>query len=69
VKTPLMLPAYLCGECGIEMLLTSAPAVERAAAKAVTAACYTPRCAQRGVAFGLPLFEVSGAQAELPLET
>jgi hypothetical protein len=71
MKNPLMLPAYLCGECGIEMLLTSHPSVERAAARAVTAACYTPRCSQKGVAVGIPLLEVSAAsmQPELPLET
>ena len=50
MKSPLMLPAYLCGECGIEMLHDMAFSGEgRARERSLILRCYTPRCPQKGV--------------------
>lgn len=55
MKMPLMLPEYLCGECGIEMLLGRLETEKRAVTKSVTVSCYTPQCPQKGVVFEIVL--------------
>lgn len=57
MKVPLMMPSYLCGECGIEMLLSSQTPQERAAARTAQLSCYTPRCPQKGVRYEVTLVD------------
>lgn len=58
MKNPLMLPSYLCGECGIEMLVDhAASSVERAREGMVRVRCYTPRCPQKDVRVTVVLIE------------
>lgn len=54
MKPPLMMPAYLCGECGIEMLLDRRPPEARVGG-AVGASCHTPNCPQKGVMYEIAL--------------
>lgn len=58
MKLPVVLPTYLCGECGIEMLLDRRPSEERVKGPMgpnVTVSCYTPQCPQKGVVYGIVL--------------
>jgi hypothetical protein len=67
-----MLPAYLCGECGIELQQDRSAAPKDSVENAsVLVRCYTPRCAQKGVQMRVTLVAapVVSMQTELPLET
>jgi hypothetical protein len=58
MKTPLMLPSYMCGECGIQMLPDRRSPEERVGGPngpTVIATCHTPRCPQQDVPFEILL--------------
>ena len=67
MKPPLMMPSYLCGECGIEMLLDH-DAGARAAERVITARCFTPRCLQKDQRVTLAL-QPASVTAEAPTTT
>jgi len=58
MKLPVTLPSYLCGECGIEMLLDRRPPKARVSGPLgpmVGATCHTSSCSQRGVEYEILL--------------
>jgi hypothetical protein len=58
MKPPLMMSTYVCGECGIQMLMDRPkPESLRATTKSQRITCHTADCAQRGETFTVLLAE------------